>query len=330
MSVSSVNGVNFNVWEKGVGVFYRDTIAKNLAAINSQVNSLRGKILSDSLLKIQSSIQTIHETVSKQTTTIENSLKNINQHATTEIQTTLDKTQTIIYDVHQKTLDALRIQVKRLSGVVHDSGRLIMDKTGKELTTILNLIDVEAKEATNETKERIDQLRAKIQLFRDDFFDLTFKMIEKTFKVSQDHVDVMIKELNETTAKSYRLFIFLGIFFIITKWGIAFWYPKDSSLGIKESVKEMMLPHLVVVPISVLLMVVIPSIEFIQIGNIKDIGVLGILWQYSFVMIIYGVFHFILFFVSKIISDEKVSKEVSLLKVEKVVESNFKVEEVFE
>jgi hypothetical protein len=49
------------------------------------------------------------------------------------------------------------------------------------LTTILNLIDVEAKEATNETKERIDQLRARIQLFRDDFFDLTFKMIEKTF-----------------------------------------------------------------------------------------------------------------------------------------------------
>jgi hypothetical protein len=58
----------------------------------------------------------------------------------------------------------------------------------------------------------------------------------------------------------------LGILIIITKWGIAFWYPKDSSLGIKESVKEMMLPHLVVVPISVLLMVVIPSIEFIQIG----------------------------------------------------------------
>ena len=336
MSVSSVNGINFNVWQKGVGSFYTQTIARNLASIHARVNDLRGKIQTNSLEKIQTSLQKIHQIVTSQTKNIEEKVKTVNTQATQELQNTLTRTQNLIDGIHKTSLETTREQVRRLSETVKNSGKIIMDKTGIEITNVLKLIEQESKESTKETKEKILKIKEKTEIFRDEFFDLTFNLIDKTFKLTQKHLDEMIHEVEQTTVESYRLFVFLGLFFIITKWIISYWYPKDSSSGIKESIKDMMLPYFIVVPISILIMAILPSIEYIQIGEVKDIGVLGIIWQYSFVLLVYGTLHFILFLISKIIKDEKKMNDEKNLKIEKVVKNEeinveyFKIEEVIE
>eukprot|EP01080_Neovahlkampfia_damariscottae_P004655 gene4655-8228_t len=338
MRVSSVNGINFNVWQKGVGSFYTQTISANLASIHARVNDLRGKIKTTSLQKIQTSLQKIHEVVSSQTKNIEVKVKNLNKEATDELQNTLSKTQNLIDDVHQKSLDVVRLQVKRLSETVKNSGKIIMDKTAIEITNILNFVEKESKISTSDTKEKVLKIKEKTEKFRHEFFDLTINLIDKTFKITQKQIDQLVHDFDETTVKSYRLFVFLGLFFIITKWLISYWYPINSDNSLKESIKEMMLPHFIVVPISIIFMVIYPSVEYIQIGEIKDVGVLGIIWQYAFVLVIYGTIHFILFLFTKLWKDEKKMEKESLIMepvvpVKNEIDINtdlFKIEEVNE